>query len=124
TRENLRYKVIHEETDAEKYNTLRNLISAKDCPTIVYVSRTRQTREIAQKLTADGFPACPFNGQMDPEEKVKNQDSFIRNEINIIVATSAFGMGVDKKDVGLVIHYDISGSLEDYIQEAGRAGRD
>ena len=124
TRENLRYAVIHCETPDQKYNTLRNLIAQKDCPTIVYVSRTRRTRDLADRLTRDGFPAKPFNGKMDPNEKIINQEAFIQNEVKIIVATSAFGMGVDKKDIRLVVHYDISSSLEDYIQEAGRAGRD
>ncbi|MEI2739215.1 MAG: helicase-related protein [Chitinophagaceae bacterium] len=58
------------------------------------------------------------------KEKTDNQDAFIKGEISIMVATSAFGMGVDKKDVGMVIHYEISDSLENYVQEAGRAGRD
>ncbi len=88
------------------------------------LSRTRRSRQLAEKLTSDGFPARPYNGKMDPADKIANQDAFIRGEVNIIVATSAFGMGVDKKDVGLVVHYDISDSLENYIQEAGRAGRD
>lgn len=124
TRENLRYSVIYCETNEQKYNTLRNLISRRDCPTIVYVSRTKKSRDLAARLTRDGFPARPFHGRMDPDEKVENQDAFIQNRIRVIVATSAFGMGVDKKDVGLVVHYDISSSLEDYVQEAGRAGRD
>lgn len=124
TRENLHYTVLHKETDEEKYSALRELIAQKNCPTIVYVSRTKRTREIAEKLTLDGFSARPFNGKMDPNEKIENQEAFIQNEIKVIVATSAFGMGVDKKDVKLVIHYDISSSLEDYVQEAGRAGRD
>lgn len=123
-RENLRYTVLHMETDEEKYSALRNLIAEKDCPTIVYVSRTKRTHELAEKLTSDGFPARPFNGKMDADEKTATQEAFISNEIKIIVATSAFGMGVDKKDVRLVIHFDISSSLEDYVQEAGRAGRD
>ena len=123
TRENLRYSVIHCETDDKKYNMLRNLISEKNCPTIVYVSRTRRTRELAERLSRDGFPARPFNGKMDANDKVINQEDFISNKIQVIVATSAFGMGVDKKDVQLVVHYDISSSLEDYVQEAGRAGR-
>lgn len=124
SRENLRYAVLHQETEGEKYNTLRALIEQKDCPTIVYVSRTKRTRQLAEKLSSDGFPARSYNGKMDPSEKVANQDAFLHGEVKIIVATSAFGMGVDKKDVRLVIHYDISDSLENYIQEAGRAGRD
>ena len=124
TRENLHYTVLHQDTDEEKYNTLRNIIAEKDCPTIVYVSRTKKTEELAARLTSDGFPARPFNGKMESNDKIENQEAFIRNEIKVIVATSAFGMGVDKKDVRLVIHYDISDSLENYVQEAGSAGRD
>lgn len=123
-RTNLRYEIIFKETDEEKYAELRSLIEQKKCPAIVYVSRTRRTREIAAKLCGDGFKALPFNGKMDPAEKQKNQEAFIRDEAQIIVATSAFGMGVDKSNVGLVVHYDISDSLENYVQEAGRAGRD
>ncbi len=123
-RTNLRYSVIHAETEEEKYNHLRNLLTANDSPTIIYVSRTRKTREIAEKLTSDGFPTLPFNGKMDPNDKIAHQNAFMDNQVRAIVATSAFGMGVDKKDVGIVIHYDISDSLENYIQEAGRAGRD
>ena len=124
TRKNLHYAVLYKETEEEKYNTLRSLIEAKNCPTIVYVSRTKRTWELAEKLTNDGFPAKPFNGKMESSEKIANQEAFIKNEVQVIVATSAFGMGVDKKDVKLVIHYDISDSLENYVQEAGRAGRD
>lgn len=123
-RENLHYTVLFKETDEEKYSALRSLIEQKNCPTIVYVSRTKRTFEIAEKLTGDGFPARPFNGKMDPAEKIENQEAFISNQVRIIVATSAFGMGIDKKDVKLVVHYDISDSLENYVQEAGRAGRD
>lgn len=124
TRTNLRYSVIHADTDEDKYQKLRSLISESSCPTIVYVSRTKHTVKLAQKLTQDGFKALPFNGKMDADEKIANQDAFMNDKVRIIVATSAFGMGVDKKDVGLVIHYDISDSLENYVQEAGRAGRD
>ena len=123
-RENLHYAVQFKETDGDKYDALRDLINRKNCPTIVYVSRVRQSEEIAERLTSDGFKARPFNGQMNPDEKIETQDAFINNDVRIIVATSAFGMGVDKKDVGLVVHFDISDSLENYIQEAGRAGRD
>lgn len=124
SRTNLRYSVIHAETDEDKYAKLRELVAESTCPTIVYVSRTRRTKELALKLTRDGYKALPFNGKMDSDEKIANQDAFMSDQVRIIVATSAFGMGVDKKDVGLVVHYDISDSLENYVQEAGRAGRD
>ncbi len=124
TRANLRYSVIHAETDDDKYIKLRSLIAESACPTIVYVSRTKRTKMLAEKLTRDGFTALPFNGQMNADDKIANQDAFMSGQVSIIVATSAFGMGVDKKDVGLVVHYDISDSLENYVQEAGRAGRD
>ena len=124
SRTNLHYSVIHTDSDQEKYLRLRALIAESDCPTIIYVSRTKRTKELAVKLTRDGYKAIPFNGKMESEEKTANQDAFMNDQVHIIVATSAFGMGVDKKDVGLVIHYDISDSLENYVQEAGRAGRD
>lgn len=124
SRTNLHYSVIHVDSDGNKYNLLRSLVEQADCPTIIYVSRTKRTRELAQKLTRDGISALPYNGKMDADEKIHNQDAFMSDKVRIIVATSAFGMGVDKSDVGLVIHYDISDSLENYVQEAGRAGRD
>ena len=123
-RKNLRYSVLHADTADEKYDLLRSLIIGHNCPSIVYVSRTRRTRELAQHLVSDGIRALPFNGKMEAAEKVKNQNAFMSGEAQVIVATSAFGMGVDKKDVGLVVHYNISDSLENYVQEAGRAGRD
>ena len=123
-RKNLRYSVLHADTADEKYNLLRSLILGHDCPAIVYVSRTRRTRQLADHLVSDGIRALPFNGKMEAAEKVKNQNAFMSGEAQVIVATSAFGMGVDKKDVGLVVHYNISDSLENYVQEAGRAGRD
>ena len=123
-RKNLRYSVLHADTADEKYNLLRSLILGHNCPTIVYVSRTRRTRELAEHLVRDGIRALPFNGKMEAADKVKNQNAFMSGEAQVIVATSAFGMGVDKKDVGLVVHYNISDSLENYVQEAGRAGRD
>lgn len=123
-RKNLHYSVIHAETADKKYFLLRDLILGHNCPSIVYVSRTKRTSELAEHLCNDGISALAFNGKMDSAEKVNNQNAFMEGEAQVIVATSAFGMGVDKKDVGLVVHYDISDSLENYVQEAGRAGRD
>lgn len=124
SRTNLRYSVIHVDTDEDKYTRLRSLVKAARCPTIVYVSRTKRTWELAARLTRDGVKALPYNGKMSADEKIGNQDAFMNDHVGVIVATSAFGMGVDKSDVGLVVHYDISDSLENYVQEAGRAGRD
>ena len=123
-RENLHYSVIRVENDDAKYMKLRSLIAESSEPVIVYVSRIKRTRQLAEKLTRDGFKALPFDGKMEMEDKIANQDAFMKDEVRIIVATSAFGMGVDKKNVGMVVHYDISDSLENYVQEAGRAGRD
>lgn len=122
-RKNLHYKVI-EKHESEKYEEIRNLLAYKQCPTIIYVSRTKKAEELVEALQRDGYLARAYHGKMDKKEKSDNQDAFIRGDVDIMVATSAFGMGVDKKDVGMVIHYDISDSLENYVQEAGRAGRD
>jgi len=124
SRTNLQYKVFEKGDEEDKYQTVRDLIEEKNCPTIIYVSRTRKAYLLAERLSNDGFGAKPYHGKMDKQEKSDNQNAFISGEIQIMVATSAFGMGVDKKDVGMVIHYEISDSLENYIQEAGRAGRD
>jgi ATP-dependent DNA helicase RecQ len=124
SRTNLQYRVFEKANEADKYQALRDLIEEKNCPTIIYVSRTRKAKKLADRLLADGYQAKPYHGKMDKQEKSQNQDSFIEGRTQIMVATSAFGMGVDKKDVGMVIHYEISDSLENYVQEAGRAGRD
>lgn len=124
TRTNLHYQVFEKGDDDEKYNSVRDLIEEKDCPTIIYVSRTKHATQLAKRLNEDGFNARAFHGKMESQEKTENQNAFISGDVQIMVATSAFGMGVDKKDVGMVIHYEISDSLENYVQEAGRAGRD
>lgn len=123
-RKNLRYKVLHAENDTEKTTLVRELLSRHPCPTIIYMSSTKGTEKLAEKLTAEGFKALPYHGQMDAALKIEHQEAFLSGAAQVITATNAFGMGVDKKDVGLVIHYDISASLENYVQEAGRAGRD
>lgn len=123
-RTNLKYHILPVKDDDEKYPKLRELILSKDCPTIVYVSRTKKAYTLAERLSKDGSPAIPYHGKMSREDRIKNQNDFVEGKVPIIVATAAFGMGVDKPDVGCVIHYDIADSLENYMQEAGRAGRD
>lgn len=128
SRKNLKYQVINAKNDDEKDEILMNLIKEKKCPTIIYVSTAKTSCKLADKLTKHELEALPFNGKMDSKDKVINQDAFIKGSenggVDIMVATSAFGMGVDKANVGLVVHYEISDSLENYVQEAGRAGRD
>lgn len=123
-RSNLHYKVFLKSSEEEKYLAVRDWIDEKKCATIIYVSRTKKAEELAGRLTDDGFNAKPYHGKMEAGEKTVNQTAFLSGDVKIMVATSAFGMGVDKKDVKLVIHFDISDSLENYVQEAGRAGRD
>lgn len=123
SRTNLQYKVFERSQEDDKYISLRDMIEQHNCPTIVYASRTRTASRLAARLQQDGFPTKAFHGKMDIRDKTQNQNDFIAGTIQIMVATSAFGMGVDKKDVGLVVHYEISDSLENYVQEAGRAGR-
>ena len=91
---------------------------------IVYCASRRQTEEVAEFLRDKGIVAAHFHAGLQPETKKNVQHSFIAGELRVIVATNAFGMGIDKPDVRLVIHADIPGSLENYLQEAGRAGRD
>lgn len=124
SRPNLHYEVIPVETDVQRYQKLRALVMDANCPTIVYVSRTRKANDLAAMLLEDGIHAKAYHGKMQVQEKTENQNAFLEGAVDVMVATSAFGMGVDKKDVGLVIHYEISDSLENYVQEAGRAGRD
>ncbi len=124
SRSNLQYKVYEKTSEEDKYIATRDLLEDKNCPTIIYVSRTKSADHLADRLTTDGFNARAYHGKMEINKKTENQNAFMAGEVSVMVATSAFGMGVDKKNVGLVIHYDISDSLENYIQEAGRAGRD
>ncbi len=91
---------------------------------IVYVRSRRRTVEIAQLLQNEGISADFYHAGLAPEEKTLKQDKWKANETRVMVATNAFGMGIDKPDVRLVLHFDIPPSLEEYYQEAGRAGRD
>lgn len=108
----------------KKKRLLEIIKSNRSGSIIIYVGRRATTFEIAEFLQKNSYNALPYNGKMSPEERKSVQDKFIKNEINIIVATNAFGMGIDKKDVRLVIHLDLPLSIEAYYQEAGRAGRD
>ena len=83
-----------------------------------------RTKVLAEKLSRDGYKALPYNGKMDAENKIANQEAFMSDRVRIIVATSAFGMGVDISDIRVVVNYLISETVEQYYQEVGRGGRD
>ena len=127
-RANLEF-VVAQTSSGEKLAHIHQILTA-DLPAhepggaIVYCATRRQTEEVAEFLQAKGMGAAHFHAGLPPETKKNVQESFIRGELRAIVATNAFGMGIDKPDVRLVVHADIPGSLENYLQEAGRAGRD
>ncbi|KQP12691.1 RecQ family ATP-dependent DNA helicase [Pseudorhodoferax sp. Leaf267] len=127
-RDNLDFAVIPTSA-AHKLEAIHQLLAhdlqpdAKD-GAIVYASSRRGTEEIAEFLRAKGWAAGHFHAGLPPESKKSTQHAFIAGELRVMAATNAFGMGIDKPDVRLVIHADVPGSLENYLQEAGRAGRD
>ncbi len=124
SRTNLAYEVIDVVDPDRKINALLLLLGRCEKPAIIYASRTKRVEEINGVIIKAGFSATYYHGKLDKEVKKDSMDAFMNNEKDIIVATSAFGMGVDKDNVKSVIHFNISDSLENYVQEAGRAGRD
>lgn len=125
-RENLAYEVRAVQTQAKYPEVLRLLQEAlrDDGGAIVFCARQKTVEEVAGFLKEAGLDCGFFHGGMPSGLKRSVQESFIRGDVRVIAATNAFGMGVDKADVRLVIHLDTPGSLENYLQEAGRAGRD
>ena len=121
-RPNLSYLVMSKEGYWQKLLSL--LQSHKGESTIIYCFSRRETEELADDLRERGIPAQPYHAGLEPEVRRRTQEEFIRDRLPVIVATIAFGMGIDKPDIRLVVHHSLPKSLEAYYQETGRAGRD
>ena len=119
-RENLAYQVFNVE---DKLLRLLQIFTKTKSPAIVYVSSRKKTREISAFLNANNFKSSFYHGGLSSKEKQNSYQNWMSETTKIIVATNAFGMGIDKSNVGIVIHFDLPFSLENYIQESGRAGR-
>ena len=121
-RSNLSYSV---QPKADSWRLLLTLLRKRpNQSTIIYCFSRRDTEDLAEDLNQQGLPARPYHAGLDGETRRRTQEDFIRDRVPIIVATIAFGMGIDKPDIRLVVHYSLPKSLEGYYQETGRAGRD
>ncbi|MEO6526092.1 MAG: ATP-dependent DNA helicase RecQ [Gemmatimonadaceae bacterium] len=123
-RQNLRYHVVPTRTDAEKDAALAHVLREHAGVAIVYASTRRNVEKITRTLEDAGITAAAYHAGLDDAHRHEVQDSFMNESVRAIVATNAFGMGIDKPNVRLVVHHAMPGTLEAYYQEAGRAGRD
>ena len=122
-RPNLYYDV-RKKTDKVDSDIIKYILTQKNKSGIVYCLSRKKVNDFAEILQANNINALPYHAGMDPQTRSNNQDAFLMEKADVIVATIAFGMGIDKPDVRYVIHYDIPKSLEGYYQETGRSGRD
>ncbi|WP_308600594.1 DNA helicase RecQ [uncultured Dysgonomonas sp.] len=122
-RENLYYEV-RSKTDKVDKDIIKYIKSQGTKSGIIYCLSRKKVEEFAEILQTNNINALPYHAGLDPSTRSANQDAFLMEKVNVIVATIAFGMGIDKPDVRYVIHYDMPKSLEGYYQETGRAGRD
>ncbi len=121
-RPNLTYRVA---AKSSAYQQVLEFIRARPNESgIVYCASRKSTDALAEKLTKDGIKALPYHAGMEPRERTRNQEAFLRDDARVITATIAFGMGINKPNVRFVIHHDLPKNIEGYYQETGRAGRD
>jgi ATP-dependent DNA helicase RecQ len=123
-RPNLQYEVRRTVSDIAKQQNLVRILREVEGTGIVYCATVKACEAVARVLEAEGIVAGMYHGRLAAARRRDTQDRFMRGELAAIVATNAFGMGIDKPDIRFVVHYDMPGSLESYYQESGRAGRD
>ena len=123
-RPNLHYVVHHTAKDVAKDQRLVRLLHDTADGGIVYVATIKHCDSVSRLLSTEGFAVAAYHGRMSARRRHEAQDRFMAGELKAIVATNAFGMGIDKPDIRFVVHYDMPGSLDAYYQESGRAGRD
>jgi ATP-dependent DNA helicase RecQ len=123
-RPNLHYEVRHTPNDIAKQQQLVRILRELDGSGIVYCATVKNCELVTRLLESEGLSAGMYHGRLAAARRRETQDRFMSGDLKVIVATNAFGMGIDKQDMRFVVHYDMPGSLESYYQESGRAGRD
>jgi ATP-dependent DNA helicase RecQ len=123
-RPNLSYQVRPASSDSDKQRQLLEMLRSPKGSTIVYAATVRHVEELAELCRAEGIAAVSYHGRQPAADRASAQDAFMADAMPLIIATNAFGLGIDKPDIRTVIHYDLPGSPDAYYQESGRAGRD
>jgi ATP-dependent DNA helicase RecQ len=123
-RPNLALRVVHVSTEKEKLETIKRITKTSPGSGIIYAATRKSVEQITSRLKMAGLSVEPYHGGMAELERTRAQDSFMSGRLQAIIATNAFGMGIDKRDIRFVVHYHLPGSIEAYYQEVGRAGRD
>ncbi len=123
-RDNLRYEVVRVTNEREKREQLARVMRETEGTGIVYCATVKTVEALAELFRGSDFEVRAYHGKLAPSERRENQDLFMAGGVKAMIATNAFGMGIDKPDIRFVVHYQMPGSLEAYYQESGRAGRD